>query len=170
MEMNFCRRCGSQLSKKSSGVFVCENQHALFVNGIATVSVFFLTDDSHVLLSIRGIEPYKGMYDSIGGFVDVGESLEQAVAREVKEELGLDPDQYEKPQYICSGPNDYPYGGEIVSIVGACFVSKLKPSAKPVPADDVADIKYVHLDDVDFDLIGNDDVKDAIRHLKQTTI
>lgn len=170
MEMNYCRRCGAALSKISDSAFICDNTHRLYVNGIATVSVFFVSSDNRVLLSVRGIEPHKGMLDSVGGFVDTGESLEEAAIREIKEEIGLNPDEYEPLQYICSAANDYPFDGEIVSIVGVSFVSRLRPTAVPSPADDVADVKYVPINDIDMSQIGNDDVRFALQKLKESLI
>ncbi|WP_057832029.1 NAD(+) diphosphatase [Colwellia sp. TT2012] len=47
----------------------------------------------------------KGMYSTLAGFVDPGETLEQAVSREVVEETGI---IVEKPQYIASQPWPFP--------------------------------------------------------------
>jgi len=46
--------------------------------------------DNRVLLVERGHEPMKGRWTIPGGLIDVGESLREAVIREVKEETGLD--------------------------------------------------------------------------------
>ena len=43
-----------------------------------------------VLLVERGREPLKGYWSLPGGVLEVGETLESAVVREVKEETGLD--------------------------------------------------------------------------------
>jgi len=45
--------------------------------------------DDHVLLVQRGREPSYGKWSVPGGLVEVGESLREAVSREVKEEVGL---------------------------------------------------------------------------------
>jgi len=166
MEMNFCRRCGSKLTKTGEGAFICDNSHRLYSNAAPATGIFFVTDDGQVLLAVRGIEPYKGMLDAIGGFVDINESLEEAIAREVQEEIGLGPDQYETPQFLCSSPSPYPYDGEERTILGSLFWSQLKPGARPVPADDVAEIKYFPLKDVDLSLIGNTDIRIGLEKIQ----
>ena len=50
--------------------------------------VIFCGED--VVLIRRGFEPFKGWYALPGGFVDIGETVEQACVREIKEETGLD--------------------------------------------------------------------------------
>ena len=46
--------------------------------------------ENRVLLVRRGREPLKGQWSIPGGLIDVGETLREAVIREVKEETGLD--------------------------------------------------------------------------------
>ena len=56
----------------------------------------------------RAKEPAKGTLDLPGGFVDMGETVEQGMIREIKEETGLD---VEEIQYLFSSPNVYMYSG-----------------------------------------------------------
>ena len=46
--------------------------------------------DNKILLAIRGKPPSKGMWGLPGGVVEVGETLKEAVVREVKEETSVD--------------------------------------------------------------------------------
>ncbi len=48
-----------------------------------------------VLMIRRGGEPYRGMLALPGGFVDVGETVEQAAQRELHEETGIELDSAE---------------------------------------------------------------------------
>lgn len=166
MEMNFCRRCGAKLEEANSSVFKCSNGHTLYTNPAPASSVFLINDSQEVLLSVRGVEPYKGMLDAPGGFVDAGESLEDAAAREIQEELGLAPEHYESPHFLCSDTAVYPYQGEDRIILGTFFWARLKPGAKPIAADDVASIQFVPINNIELSLVGNQDVKDALKKLQ----
>lgn len=63
--------------------FVHYDQPAVAVGGIFRL-------DGRVALLRRGIEPGYGAWVFPGGYVDRGESLEEAVVRETREEVGID--------------------------------------------------------------------------------
>ena len=56
------------------------------VVGVGAIAI----DDDRVLLVERGREPSKGVWSLPGGAVELGESLEEAIRREVREEAGID--------------------------------------------------------------------------------
>ena len=56
---------------------------------IVGVGAVVLDGDGHVLLARRAHEPLKGEWSLPGGGVELGETLEAAVAREILEETGL---------------------------------------------------------------------------------
>ncbi len=121
MDMNFCRRCGQTLTKINSHTFKCVGGHTIYANAAPTVGIFILTDKNEVMLSVRGIEPKKGMLDSFGGFLDGAESLEKAAARELQEELSLGPEDYETLQYVTSSASSYVFGSEAITVMSSFF-------------------------------------------------
>lgn len=166
MENNFCRRCGFELRKINNHTFECENKHTSYNNPAPTVGIFIL-EGNKVTMTVRGIDPGKGMLDTFGGFLDGNESFEEALKRELKEEAQLNPEDYETPEYFCSASATYSYEGETKPITSVFFTTKLKPGSKIIPSDDVNAIKIVNIKDVDLNLVFNDDIKFAYMKLGQ---
>lgn len=71
-----------------------------------------IVEKRNVLLIKRGRDPYKGFWALPGGFVEYGETTEDAVKREVKEETGLDCDIVALTG-VYSDPNRDPRGHTI---------------------------------------------------------
>ena len=159
MELNYCRRCGEALAKQPNGVGTCPNGHASYPNPAPCVGLFLFDSDDNLLLSVRGQEPMKGMLDAFGGFVDGTESIEEALRREVKEELGLEPTDYTTPIYLTSASSSYDFQGESRTVLSSLFYAYLLPGAVPQPADDVAAIHTAKMDDISVDDIGNQDIR-----------
>jgi ADP-ribose pyrophosphatase YjhB (NUDIX family) len=63
-----------------------------YINPRPVAGVIPVRDDGHVLLVRRAIEPRIGTWVFPGGFMDVGESAEEAAARETREEACLEVD------------------------------------------------------------------------------
>lgn len=55
-----------------------------------TIDAIIKRKDGSIVLIKRKNDPFKGMHALPGGFVEYGETVEQAVLREVKEETGLE--------------------------------------------------------------------------------
>lgn len=102
MQMNFCPECGKPLaqhkierllryvcSKEVGGCgFVDYGHFTLGVGGLV-IDIDRKTGERRVLLIERNQEPNRGGWTIPGGFVDLDETVEVAVVREVEEETGL---------------------------------------------------------------------------------
>jgi NAD+ diphosphatase len=103
----FCGTCGATtLAAKGGHVLVCTNpscRHEQFPR-IDPAIIVLVSDGERALLGRQASWPV-GRYSTIAGFVEPGESLEDAVAREVFEETGIEVDQIE---YHSSQPWPFP--------------------------------------------------------------
>jgi NAD+ diphosphatase len=66
--------------------------------------IMLVTDGDRLLLGRQAAWP-TGRYSALAGFVAPGESLEEAVAREVREETGV---TVGRPSYVASQPWPFP--------------------------------------------------------------
>ncbi|KFN17556.1 NUDIX hydrolase [Aeromonas bestiarum] len=133
----YCPRCGvKSLQKRSEKEFACGCGFHFFQNVASAVMVALCWQDE-VLVAVRGRDPGKGLLDLPGGFVDPGESLEEALVRELKEELGLDLTE-ETPCYLGSFANVYPYDDVVYHTCDTVFLLELVQKPAVVAADDVA--------------------------------
>jgi NAD+ diphosphatase len=86
----FCARCGGGLVVSGGGYVLqcesCERHH--FPRTDPAVIMLVVDADDRALLGRQPSWP-PGRFSTLAGFVDPGESLEEAVAREVMEEAGV---------------------------------------------------------------------------------
>ena len=61
-----------------------------------TLSLLFLQRDDEILLAMKKRGFGEGRWNGVGGKVEAGESIEQAMVRETQEEIGVTPTTYEK--------------------------------------------------------------------------
>ncbi|MGD0406874.1 MAG: NUDIX hydrolase [Candidatus Bathyarchaeia archaeon] len=110
-----------------------------------------IVHEGKILLEKRGNEPSKGKWSIPGGLVELGESPEQAVIREVKEETCLD---VENPSLIDVVSNvDLDEKGKVkYHYVIIDYLVHVK-SGKLNAASDAAELRWVSFEEVDgYDL------------------
>src|SRR5258708_17808919 len=133
---HFCPQCGTPLHIKKEGKIelqICERDHVLYKNQNACVSGVIIVDGS-MLLVRRAREPRKGFLDFPGGFVEPDEHPEQAMAREINEELSLETTRMRLLGVY--GPDPYIYQGVHNYNLGITYRVEVVPGV-PKPADDV---------------------------------
>jgi len=103
----FCGICGSRTRPERAGHLLrCSNRecaHQIFPR-IDPAIIVLVTDGERALLGRQPSWP-EGRYSTIAGFVEPGESLEDAVAREVLEETGV---RVRRVDYHSSQPWPFP--------------------------------------------------------------
>jgi len=113
-----------------------------------------------VLLIKRRNEPFKGRWALPGGFVEYGETVEDAVLREVKEETGMDA-EIKKLVGVYSDPSRDPRGHTI------SIVFLLEGKGDVMAGDDAVEAKFFDLNELPPLAFDHEKIiKDAIQTYK----
>lgn len=133
----------------------------------ADAAVFsFLGENVQLLLVKRRNEPFRGQWALPGGFVDIDEELEDAVARELEEETGLTGIRLEQSHTFGKCGRD-PRG----RVITVTFMGILTEGAIKVAAgDDAAEAEWFDITKLPKDLAfdHNEVTKFVIERLKST--
>lgn len=139
----FCSRCGkkSHQHPKEQAKVCPACHHRAYPRVQPCVIVAILHKDQvgkpKILLAQHRRHQKTGIYGLVAGFVEAGETLEQAVHREVQEEIGL---QVDKLHYI--GSQAWPYPSNLM--VG--FVAHYQSGdIKPEPSE-ICDARFFDID------------------------
>jgi ADP-ribose pyrophosphatase YjhB (NUDIX family) len=90
-EAAHCLRCGSAITKDPPRSLTCPScGFILFFNPKPVAAAIPFTPAGEIVLLRRGFEPSQGLWTFPGGFIDLGESTEEAARRETMEEIRID--------------------------------------------------------------------------------
>src|SRR5262249_1834927 len=98
--------------------------------------IMLVTDGERALLGRQRVW-MPGMYSTLAGFVEPGESLEDAVAREVREETGIVVDEV---AYHSSQPWPFPASFSLA------FIARAKTTALAVDRSELEDARWFERD------------------------
>ena len=161
----YCPRCGSHNfvinGERSRHCSDCGLTH--YANASASTAAIITNSNGEVLLTTRAFEPAKGKLDLPGGFVDMNETAEEALIRELKEELNID---VCNPQYLFSLPNEYEFSGITVHTLDMFFKVEVDDDIQIKTDDDVASAQFYDLKHVNIEDIGLNSIKKAINKIK----
>ena len=105
----FCSVCGKQSEKRRGGQMrvcpSCKAQHFPRTDPVVITVVEDKEGDRCLLGQSRGRLQRMRMYSALAGFMDQGEAIEEAVAREIMEEAGI---QVKNVRYHSSQPWPFP--------------------------------------------------------------
>lgn len=167
-QFKFCPKCGSsrfvEHDFKSKECNDCG--FVYYFNSSAATVALILNEKKEVLVATRAFEPAKGTFDLPGGFVDLDETGEEAVAREVKEETGLD---VKEVKYLFSIPNLYVYSNFEVHTLDNFYLCETDSSDFRAQ-DDVEKLQFIRLEDLDPSKFGLISVRQGVEKIKNIII
>tara|TARA_A100001391_G_scaffold131611_1_gene90811 strand:+ start:1080 stop:1637 length:558 start_codon:yes stop_codon:yes gene_type:complete len=125
----FCPRCAAPNLTPGSIPFRCGSCGlAIYFGPVAAVGALILDEEGRLLLVRRARDPGMHQWGLPGGFVDQGETAEQALRREVLEETQLIMVQSE---LLTTGPNRYTHTGATADVLDLFYLCRVK-STQPV--------------------------------------
>ena len=134
----WCPRCRTRLELDAARVSCPGCGSAYYANSAPAVEGL-LVRDGKVLLSKRGIEPKRGSWDLPGGFLEEGEEPLDGLAREFREETGLEVRPLE-----WLGTHLEPYDN--YHVLGLTWL--VAADGEPHAADDVAELAWFGPDEL----------------------
>lgn len=122
-----CPACGRERDHgaRGSNPLTCACGFTYYFNPAAAAGALLTDGEGQLLFIRRSREPGQGKLGIPGGFIDFGETGEEAVRREIEEEIGL---KIGDVSYVTSFPNTYAYGELVYRVIDffyhaevACF-------------------------------------------------
>ena len=164
-QFKFCPKCGSshfvENNIKSKRCETCG--FVYYFNPSSSTIAIIINSNDELLVATRAHDPAKGTFDLPGGFVDMNETGEEAVIREIKEETGLHVSQ---AKYMFSIPNTYVYSGFEVHTLDLVYLCKVDDTRNIKAEDDVASLQFIKISELNPDLFGLRSVKEVIQEIK----
>lgn len=164
----FCPKCGSpRFVERNAKAKLCEACGFTYYFNPSAATVALIERQRQGggvewLCVRRAKEPARGTLDLPGGFSDMYETSEQGVAREVKEETGLD---VESVDFLFSLPNQYLYSGFLVHTIDMFYRCRVADTSAARAADDAGEILWLRPEDIRPDDFGLESIREGVKRL-----
>lgn len=160
----YCPLCGSNHFVVNDGRSKrCEScGFTYYMNASAAYVAVIEKEDGKLLVVRRGREPAKGTLDLPGGFADPGETAEEGVAREVREETGL---EVVETEYLFSLPNMYSFSGMTIPTQDHFFRCRVEDLSPLQAADDAAEVLWISPQNLHPEDFGLSSIRKGVERL-----
>lgn len=166
-KFKYCPICGSprfEINNVKSRK--CQDCGFTYYANPSSATVALIVNEKNELLVVRRKnEPAKGTLDLPGGFVDMDETGEEGMAREVMEETNL---KVTRLRFLFSLPNLYLYSGIIIHTLDMFYECQVEDLSKVSACDDAAEYLWIPLSDINPEEFGLQSVKEGLKQYLAT--
>lgn len=136
----YCGRCATKMERRSDEVAcVCPECGFTTWPRISPAMIVAVQKDNKLLLA-KAVSFRREMYSVLAGYVEPGETLEYCVAREVREEVGIEVDNI---RYVAS--QSWPFSQSLMVAFRADWIAgELKPDKR-----EILDARWVTVEEID---------------------
>jgi ADP-ribose pyrophosphatase YjhB (NUDIX family) len=133
-----CPRCGTELEREAGQAHCPGCGSTYYANSAPCVSALVEDGEGRLLLARRAVEPYLGLWDCPGGFLEEGEHPLDGLRRELAEETGL---AAGPARFVGIWMDVYGDAPEAVATLNLYWAVRVE-GGEPVAADDVAELRW----------------------------
>ncbi len=164
-DYKFCPKCGGNLAYKKTGFAEypqCKKCGFVFyINSKPATGAFIVDKQGKILLATRGVEPSKGKWDFLGGFLESGEHPVDGLKREVKEEIGVDVEVGDFLGFFMDVYNHDKVSGEYV--LNIFYLCKIEGENYKLDRE-IAEAKWFAPDKIPWDDLAFKNTRDALNY------
>lgn len=160
--LKFCPKCGkSDWEVKSQNFRKCRAcGYEMFKNPTIGAAALVYDDQGRLMVMRRAKEPGLGTLDVPGGFCEIQERIEDAIAREVLEETNI---KIEIDEYLFSIPNDYVYKGVELYPLDFFFKCKITDMSNiKLDLEENSEILFLHPQQINVEEFGLKSIRQAL--------
>jgi ADP-ribose pyrophosphatase YjhB (NUDIX family) len=137
-----CPVCAAEVAPGDGTVECASCGFVTFAHSVPTASAVVDDGEGRVLLSRRAHDPFAGMWDLPGGFLDEGEPPLDCVRRELREEAGIG---LTDERLLGVWMDTYEYKSRVVATLNIYYAAGVGEGTLE-PADDVAELRWFDAD------------------------
>ena len=152
VKFKYCPRCGEQqLQPNDAKSFVCLSCGFVYYHGSTAAVAGIIQYEDKIILTHRVNESEKDILALPGGFADYEESLENALIREIQEELNL---SITAPIYLCSQGERLLSLDVVYFCTIAFYIAKVCDITNATARDDIDGFLFIRPSEIDYNKLA----------------